>query len=268
MTTTIIDWFGIAGRVCVITGAGGGMGHAMAASFAAAGARVVLLDRDLARAQHAAAEANQHGGQAVALVCDVADPEAVTAAAAHAHAAVGPADILINAAGLLRAGPLRSLTFAEWNALISVNLTGCFLCAQAFGEHMITRGHGSIVHIASIAAHNPQGASGAYSVSKAGVVMLSQQLATEWGPLGIRSNVVSPGMIRTPMSEAFYTDPSVVERRKAVVPTGRIGTAQDIADAALFLASERASYINGDEVIVDGGFTRKIMDLVPRPFSK
>ena len=124
---------------------------------------------------------------------------------------------------------------------------------------------GSIVHIASIAGSNAQGRSGAYSVTKAGVIMLSRQLATEWGPDGIRSNVVSPGMVVTPMSQVFYDTPGVTERRAAVTPMRRVGMPQDIADAVTFLASDRAAYVNGDEIVVDGGFTRTLMNLVPRP---
>jgi NAD(P)-dependent dehydrogenase (short-subunit alcohol dehydrogenase family) len=126
-------------------------------------------------------------------------------------------------------------------------------------------GRGSLVHVASVAGSNAQGFSGAYSVSKAGVVMMSRQLASEWGPHGIRSNVVSPGLVVTPMSQVFYDTPGVTERRTAVVPMRRIGAPQDMADAILFLASDRASYVNGDEITVDGGFTRTIMNLVPRP---
>jgi len=130
---------------------------------------------------------------------------------------------------------------------------------------MLNIARGSLVNIATVAGYNAQGTSGAYSVSKAGVVMLSRQLASEWGPQGIRSNVVSPGLVVTPMSQSFYDTPGVTERRTAVVPMRRIGAPQDMADAILFLASDRASYINGDEIIVDGGFTRTIMNLVPRP---
>ena len=162
------------------------------------------------------------------------------------------------------AGSIR-LSLAEWNAVLSVNLTGYFLCAQIFGRQMRTHGRGSLVHVSSIAGSHAQGQSGAYSVSKAGVIMLSQQLANEWGPHGIRSNVVSPGLVITPMSQSFYDTPGVTERRKAVVPMRRIGMPQDIADAILFLASDRSSYVNGDEITVDGGFVRMLMNLVPRP---
>ncbi len=197
--------------------------------------------------------------------CDTTNAENVAAAAAAVEKSLGPCGILVNTAAILRSGGLDTLSLAEWNTTLAVNLTGYFLCAQAFGPQMRKLGRGSLVHVASVAASNAQGFSGAYSVSKAGVVMLSRQLASEWGPQGIRSNVVSPGLVVTPMSQAFYDTPGVTERRTAVVPVRRIGTPQDMADAILYLASERASYVNGDEIVVDGGFTRTIMNLVPRP---
>ena len=169
------------------------------------------------------------------------------------------------AAAVTPDGTVETLSVDDWRQALAVNLTGDFLCAQTFGQQMRKLGSGSLVHDASVAGSNAQGFSGAYSVSKAGVVMLSRQLASEWGPHGIRSNVVSPGLVVTPMSQAFYDTPGVTERRTAVVPMRRIGAPQDMADAILFLASDRASYVNGDEIIVDGGFTRTIMNLVPRP---
>ena len=110
-----------------------------------------------------------------------------------------------------------------------------------------------------------EGFSGAYSVSKAGVLMLSRQLAVEWGPRGVRSNVMSPGLVRTPMSESFYRAPGVAERRSAAIPVGRIGTPEDMAEVVLFLASDRAGFVNGQEIIVDSGFEHMLMSLVPRP---
>ena len=259
------DWLGLAGTVAVVTGAAGGMGRAVAAGFAAAGAAVALLDRDGAACEALAADMTGQGVRTAAFGCDTTDEASVRAAAEAVAARLGPADILVNNAGVLRPGPLASLPAAEWNALLAVNLTGYLLCAQAFGRGMMERGSGALVHIASIAASNPQPRSGAYSPSKAAVAMLSRQLALEWGPSGLRSNVVSPGFVRTPMSEAFYASPGIKERREAMLPTRRIGTPADIADAVLFLASSRASYVNGAEILVDGGLGTVLMELTPRP---
>jgi glucose 1-dehydrogenase len=260
------DWLGLAGKVAVVTGAAGGMGRAMAAGFAAAGASVALLDRDAAGCEALASELAAGGARTAALGCDTTDEASVAAAAEAVAARLGPPDILVNNAGILRPGPLASLGLAEWNALLAVNLTGYLLCAQAFGRGMMERGSGgALVHVASIAASNPQPRSGAYSPSKAAVAMLSRQLALEWGPSGIRSNAVSPGLIRTPMSESFYAMPGVKERREAMLPCRRIGTPTDIADAVLFLASPRASYVNGTEILVDGGLNTVLMEQTPRP---
>ncbi len=260
------DWLGLGGKICVITGAGGGIGTAMALGFAAIGAKPVLLDRSADLLAVTADEVARLTGQRPPVfVCDVAEQTEVAAAAAGSVATVGPCDILINNAGLLRSGGLADLDLAAWNALLAVNLTGYFLCAQAFGAQMRGKGAGALVHVASIAASHPQALSGAYSVSKAGVVMLSRQLAAEWGPHGIRSNVVSPGLVETPMSAPFYAVPGVRERRSAAVPAGRIGAPVDIADAAIFLASARAAYVTGEEIGVNGGFAGALMGLIPRP---
>ncbi len=259
------DWLGLSGRVCVVTGGGGGVGRAVAASLARAGARVAAIDRDERGLEVTAAELYELGCEHVIVPCDTSNAESVAAASETTLKSLGPCSVLVNAAAVLRPGGLENLSLAEWNAVLSVNLTGYFLCAQIFGRHMRKLGRGSLIHVASIAGSHAQAQSGAYSVSKAGVIMLSRQLASEWGPHGIRSNVVSPGMIITPMSQSFYDTPGVTERRTAVVPTRRIGMPQDIADAILFLASDRSSYVNGDEITVDGGYANMLMNLVPRP---
>jgi len=258
------EWLGLTGRVCVVTGAGGGIGRAVALGMAAAGASVVLLDRDEASCRVTEEALRPIGARVLAIGCDIADPDSVVAAE-RASRTVGPCDILVNNAGMLLPGSLASVTIEDWNRLLSVNLTGYLLCAQAFGRAMVERGRGAIVHIASIAGSNAQGFSGAYSVSKAGVLMLSRQLAVEWGPHGVRSNVLSPGLVRTPMSESFYTTPGVAERRAAAIPLGRIGTPEDMAHVVMFLASDRAGFVTGQEIIVDGGLEHMLMSLVPRP---
>jgi len=261
---TATTWLGLDGKVCVITGAGSGIGRATALAFAAAGAKLVLLDRDAANAEQTRAMIAKGGAEAIALPCDVADPASVAAAGEKAELLAGRCNVLVNNAGVLRSGTLDNVSLADWNALLSINLTGYLICAQVFGKQMRAGGAGSIVHIASIAASEPQAASGAYSASKAGVRMLSQQLAVEWAPQ-IRSNCVSPGLVETPMSQAFYAAEGVRERRSAMTPAKRIGRPEDIADAVLFLASDRASFVTGQALLVAGGFSQMLMSLIPRP---
>jgi NAD(P)-dependent dehydrogenase (short-subunit alcohol dehydrogenase family) len=258
------DPFGLAGRVCVVTGAASGIGRGIAVALAREGARVAVLDRNFAGAEETCLLIDADGGVAQAFACDVSDLTSVEAADRSVTAKLGAADVLVNNAGMIRPGTLDTLPLAEWNALIAVNLTGYFLCSQVFGRGMRERGSGALVHVSSISATHATASAGAYSVAKAGVTMLSRQLAVEWGASGIRSNSVHPGMIYTPLSQAMYDTPGVRERRNAAIPAGRIGVPDDIAQAVVFLASNRAAYVTGTEVIVDGGFTSNIMALVPR----
>ncbi|CAN7352423.1 glucose 1-dehydrogenase [Pseudorhodoferax sp. LjRoot39] len=258
-------WLALDGRVCVVTGAGSGIGAAIAQAFAAAGAQVALVDRDIAAARRVAGALAEQGTRVLAAECDIADEAAVLAAAQQVRTQLGPVAALVNNAGLLRPGTLAAVSVAEWNAVLAVNLTGYLLCARAFGADMLAAGRGSIVHVASVSALHPQTASGAYSASKAGVRLLSRQLAAEWGPQGVRSNVVCPGMVRTALSARFYAEPGFEARRAAATASRRIGEPQDIADPVLFLASERAAYVNGAELVVDGGLSCMLMDMVPRP---
>ncbi|MFT0172666.1 SDR family NAD(P)-dependent oxidoreductase [Paraburkholderia mimosarum] len=253
------------GKVCVITGAGSGIGAGIARAFASAGAHVALVDRNLAGAEAVAAELREASAVAQAFGCDVSDEASVGAAADEVRSALGSASVLVNNAGLLRAGSLETVSIADWNQAIAVNLTGYLLCARAFGRDMLAAGKGSIVHVASIAAFNPQTNSGSYSPSKAGVLLLSRQLAAEWGPRGVRSNCVLPGMIRTALSAKFYEEPGFEARRAAATASRRIGEPEDLAGPAMFLASDLAAYVNGSEVLVDGGLDCMLMDMVPRP---
>ncbi|WP_407180964.1 SDR family NAD(P)-dependent oxidoreductase [Bradyrhizobium sp. STM 3562] len=259
-----MTWIDLLSKVAVVTGGGAGIGRGIALGLAAVGASVVVLDRDEAGLA-VAEEIRGSGGRAEFFACDVTSDDSVARVAEQVTAKVGQAAILVNNAGTMLAGGLDAMSMADWDRILSLNLTAYLRCARVFGGPMLERGAGAIVHIASISASFPQSYSGAYSVSKAGVVMLSRQLAVEWGPRGVRSNVVSPGMIRTPMTEAIYQVPGVHDARPALVPAQRIGRPADIADAVVFLASERASYITGEEIIVDGGFTRTIMGVIPRP---
>jgi NAD(P)-dependent dehydrogenase (short-subunit alcohol dehydrogenase family) len=258
------DFLGLDGRVCVVTGGGSGIGRAIAMSFAAYGGRVAVLDRNAEAAEACAAEIIELGAEAFAIGCDVSDPATVQAAAERSAAALGACNILVNNAGVLRPGALDTLTLAEWNGMLAINLTGYFLCAQSFGLQMRAAGGGAMVHTASIAATHPTSFGGAYSVAKAGIVSLSQQLAIEWGNRGIRSNSVSPGLTMTPMTQVAYNKPGTAERRHLAIPAGRVAEPQDIANAVLFLASPRSAYITGVDLLVDGGLSSNLMSLIPR----
>lgn len=259
------SWLGLEGKVVAVTGAGSGIGRATAAEFAGVGAKVAMLDVNLEACETAAKEIAGNSAETTAIHCDVTDDASVAAAAEAVNAAFGQIDILINNAGILRPGTLDTMPVDDWEKLMNVNVTGYLRCAQTFGKGMLERGHGALVHVASIAASEPQANSGAYSPGKAAVVMLSRQLAYEWGPRGVRSNCVSPGLVRTALSEAFYQAPGVLEKREAIVPMRRVAKPEDIAEAAVFLASAKAGYINGQEILIDGGLSQTLMGFVPRP---
>jgi NAD(P)-dependent dehydrogenase (short-subunit alcohol dehydrogenase family) len=259
------DWLGLAGRVCVVTGAASGIGAAVAAAAAHAGALLALLDKDAEGCADMASKLAQQGFPVIAVPCDTSSDSDVLAAARRVREELGPCTALVNNAGMLRSGGLDTVSLEDWNRVLAVNLTGYLLCSRTFSGQMLEAGGGSMVHVASIAANFPQTRSGAYSAAKAGVLLLSRQMAAEWGPSGIRSNAICPGMIRTPLSAGFYSQPGVEERRAAATASRRIGEPGDIADAALFLLSRRAAYVNGAELAVDGGMSSMLMDLVPRP---
>lgn len=255
-----MSWLGLEGKTAVVTGAGGGIGKAIAAAFAGVGANVALLDIN---AEAVTASADEIGG--VGIACDVTSDASVRSAWEAVNDRFGPTDILVNNAAFLSPGNLDEVDIGAWQRMLDVNLTGYLRCAQVFGKDMLAQGKGAIVHVGSISGSNQQAFSNAYSASKAAVSMLSRQLAFEWGPRGVRSNVVAPGLVRTPLSEAFYADPKTKAAREQVVPLRRIGRVEDIAEAVLFFASDRAGYISGQEVIVDGGYAQTLMSHVPRP---
>lgn len=240
------------GKVVVVTGAGGGLGQAIVEMLAAMGAQVCATDQ----------RAPQGLPTALALACDITDEAQVQSAAGVLDAELGRCDVLVNNAGLLSAGTrLEDLSQQDWDKVFNVNLRGSFFCGKHFGRLMLRQGSGSIINLASIGAHLPADSS-AYGPSKAGVLGLTSQMAVEWGPRGVRANSISPGMIRTPMSEAFYQNERLHQARTAYVPLGRIGVPDDIANAVAFLASDASAYMNGQDILVDGGFMRTTLKKV------
>lgn len=245
--------FGLEGKTCVVTGGSGGIGRAIALAFGTEGARVAVLDRDAAGAGESAAIIGAAGGEAVAVVCDVTDRASVEAAAREVEKALGGAEVLVNNAGIPGTGNLIDMPPEDWERVLRVNLTGYFHCMQVFGRGMVARRSGAMVHISSINAVAPIAGSGSYPVAKAGVSAMSHQLAAELGQFGVRSNTVLPGMMSTSMGGRSYSErPEVARARAEYIPLGRTGLPEDIAQAVLYLASPRAAYVSGAEILVDG----------------
>lgn len=259
------NWLGLLGKVCVVTGGASGIGAEIALRLANAGAVVAILDRDLDNGIAIAKEIEKSGGRALALSCDVADKENVQRAAVTIKHALGPCNVLVNNAATLYPAAIMDADLDRWRQLMDVNIGGYLLCAQIFGRQMMTVGGGSMIHVGSLSGQVPQAFSGPYSVSKAGVAMLSRLLAVELGDDHIRSNVVSPGMVRTAMTEVIYQNAEALRKREAIVPARRIGNPADIAEVVVFLASARSAYVNGQDVVVDGGLSSTWLTLVPRP---
>jgi NAD(P)-dependent dehydrogenase (short-subunit alcohol dehydrogenase family) len=258
------DWLGLSGRVCVVTGAGGGIGREACLEFVRLGARVAALDLKEDGLEGTAALAKELGGDVLGISCDVTDADAVAGAETTVRGALGVCEVLVNNAGLVRGAPIAEISLADWEFALGVNLTGAMLCSQTFGRGMRERGSGAIVHTASICGSQPLAFAGSYSPSKSALLMFSRQLAFEWAADGIRSNVVSPGLVRTPLTEETYRQPGFAETRAQAVPLGRVAGPEDMTGAIVFLASNRAGYVTGQELVIDGGLSQTLMSTVPR----
>ena len=243
----------------VVTGGARGIGQMIARFAARDGYSVAIWDNDLDAAKAAAAEI---GGAAIAIEVDVSDESSVEAAFAATPQL--PAAV-INNAGIVRFGPLLELTTANWEQALKVNLTGTFLVSRAYARRMVEGSSGSIVNIASINGIAAAPNAGAYSASKAGIIMLTQQAALEWAPLRLRVNAIAPGLIDAGMSEPIYSDADVRELRQSKVPMNRLGRAEEVAAAVMFLVSDAASYITGQTIAVDGGITISALGSLVRP---
>lgn len=249
LSRTTFDSNAMQGKVAVVTGASGGLGLAICQHLQSIGAHVVRVD-----ISYPAVPAEADGS--LTVHCDIADPASIAAMAKLTRSRFGRCDVLVNNAAISSSPvALENLAIELWDRIFQVNLRGALLCAQALVPMMFDQEAGSIVNVASIAAQTPTRV-GAYGPSKAALRALTHQMAVEWGPRGIRANSVSPGMIRTPLSEVHYRDEATLTKRTSRIPARRLGLPADIADAVCFLASDASLYINGQDIVVDGGFLK------------
>ncbi len=241
------------GRVAIVTGAGRGIGRAIAERLAADGASVVVGDLDDAAAGETVAAIEAAGGHALAVHVDVTRPDDVEALAAAATDRFGGIDILVNNAGILRSTKAAEVSPEEWHLVVDANLTGSFLCARAAYPALRESGHGRIVNMASMAGRATSTLGGVhYTTAKAGVLGLSRHLAREWARDGITVNAVSPGIVDTPMVRDSTGADRMVQVL-AAIPMGRLADASEIAALVAFLASDEAAYITGANVDIHGG---------------
>jgi len=244
-------------KTAIVTGAAGDIGAAIARVLAGAGYKVGVLDLDEARVRDVASKI----AGAMPLVASVTD-EASVEAALDAFGAIP--DLVVNNAGIVRFGYLFDQSLEDFRRVLDVDLVGIFVVARAGARRMVTRGSGAIVNITSIGGMATGTNAGAYPAAKAGAAKLTEQMALEWGPQGIRVNAIAPGFIDGGMSAGFFKDPKIRARRGNAVPLRRLGTPEDVAQAVLFLGSDAASYISGQHVAVDGGVVHSVLQQLPR----
>ena len=240
----------------VVTGAGAGLGASIAERLASEGYAVALLDQDGDAASRRAEELTG----ASAFQVDVSNPEQV----ADVFSRIGAVDLLVNNAGIARFGPLLEQSPADMQAVINVNLMGTALCAQQAAKQMAEQGAGCIINLSSINAVTPGPNVGLYAATKAAVHNLTILQALEWGPMGVRVNAIAPGFIDAGMSAPLFEQASVREKRAGGVPLKRLGQADDVVNAVVYLQSEAAQYVSGHQLVVDGGVVGSLLAHLPR----
>jgi len=257
------------GRVALVTGAGSGLGRGIAQTLARAGASVVCSDLDLAAVEQTAAAIEEAGGRARAVTCDVTSEEDCAAAVSSAVDGLGGLHVVVANAGVPGEGRVHEIDRAAWDRVVGVHLTGAFLTARAALPHLLAQRSGSIVLQASIAGLVGLPNIPAYAAAKGGVIALGRQMAREYASSGIRVNSIAPGPVMTPLVEQAFDQrhgdrsSEALAERAADVPLGRFGSIDDVAEAALYLASDRSRWVTGTVLPVDGGLTS--LGAVDRP---
>ena len=245
------------GKCALVTGARRGIGRAIAVAIATAGADVAVCDlvTDDGLLEETRQELEKLGSKSVAFAADISRQNDVEKMAKQTLDAFGKIDILANCAGVWIPGQkLVECTEDNWDKVIDTNLKGTWLCCQAVGKMMIGQRSGSIINISSQVGLTPGPGGGAYSISKAGIIMMTRQLAQELAPYRIRANALAPGIVKTDFNSAFWREPSVEKKSASMVPLGRLAEPEDVAQAAVFLASDDAGYITGEVLAINGGW--------------
>jgi NAD(P)-dependent dehydrogenase (short-subunit alcohol dehydrogenase family) len=250
MTLRSLD---LTGRVAVVLGGTSGIGLALARGLAEAGADVVPSSRRREQVDAAAAEIEGRGRRTLRVTTDVTDRASLEAARERILAGLGKVDILVNCAGQTKRTPTLDLTEAEWTAILDTNLTGTLRACQVFGRHMLDRGYGRIVNIASLASFAALFEVAAYTASKAAVAALTKSLALEWGPRGVNVNAIAPGVFPTALNAGLLEGTERGREFLLRTPLRRFGRVEELQGACVLLASEAASFVNGEVLCVDGG---------------
>lgn len=249
------ELFSLDGRVAVVTGGNSGIGRAIAAALARAGASVVVVARKEAELAATVDALTAAECRAAWVSADLSTRDGVRAAAEQAAAVFGEPDILVNSAGINLRPPMGDVGDGVWDATMAVNLEAPFLLGQRFGSGMAERGFGRIIHITSQQAHRAFVQSGAYGVSKGALESLARSQAEAWSPYGVTCNTLVPGFVMTPLNARLSSDPQKVAELAARTMIGRNGLAEDFAGAAVFLASRASAYITGQAIFIDGGLS-------------
>ncbi len=249
-----MDLFDLTGRRALVTGSGQGIGYALAGGLLRAGATVLLNGRDEAKLRRAATALGQGGGRVELAAFDVTDPAAVLAGIAALEAST-PIDILVNNAGIQRRGPLEGFAVETWHEVMRSNLDSVFFVGQAVARGMIARGRGKIINVCSVQSELGRPSIAPYAASKGGVKMLTKGMCADWARHGLQINGLGPGYFETELTRSLVDDPEFTAWLCKRTPAGRWGRVEELAGAAIFLASAASDFVNGQVLYVDGGMT-------------